>query len=106
MTSPTCLARRASGTRLSGMRIQAKPAGGPWPKHVIDSVTVAPTHGHPVDLDGDGDLDVVMAFGLAAGVANNAPESHQIAWYENVGKPGTGAEWRKHQIAANFPQGF
>src|SRR5207247_2123723 len=65
----------------------------------------APAHGHPVDLDGDGDLDVVMAFGIAAAVGNDSPDSHQIAWYENLGQ-GLGAEWKKHPIAASFPQGF
>lgn len=83
-----------------------KPATEPWKKHIIDSKTVAPAHGHPVDLDGDGDLDVLMAFGIAANVGNNSPDSHQIAWYESVGKPGLGTEWKKHQIAASFPQGF
>jgi hypothetical protein len=29
-----------------------------------------------------------------------------VAWYENVGRPGLGAEWKKHQIATGFPQGF
>ncbi len=83
-----------------------KPATEPWKKHVIDDKTVAPTHGHPVDIDGDGDLDVLMAFGLAAPAGNASPESHQIAWYENVGKPGLGTEWKKHPIVASFPQGF
>src|SRR5207249_3609600 len=60
----------------------------------------------PYDMDGDGDLDVLMAFGLAAPVAANSPDSHQVAWYENAGKPGLGTEWKKHLIAGGFPQGF
>jgi len=47
-----------------------------------------------------------MAFGIAAPVPNNSPDSHQVAWYENVGKPGRGTSWKKHTIAASFPQGF
>jgi len=77
-----------------------------WTKHVIDEVTLAPAHGHPSDIDGDGDLDVVAAFGIAAGVADDSPESHQVAWYENVGRPGLGTKWQKHVVAAHFPQGF
>ncbi len=83
-----------------------KPATEPWKKNIIDDKAVAPVHGHPVDLDGDGDLDVLMAFGLVAPVAANSPDSHQVAWYENVGKPGLGTEWKKHLIASGFPQGF
>ncbi|GIT30853.1 MAG: hypothetical protein Ct9H300mP1_28990 [Planctomycetaceae bacterium] len=30
-------------------------------KHVIDNISRGPCHGHPVDLDDDGDLDVVRA---------------------------------------------
>src|SRR5207244_1881240 len=78
----------------------------PWKRHPIDAETVAPAHGHPVDLDGDGDLDVVMAFGIAAAVGNDSPDSHQIAWYENLGQPGLGTDWKKHPIAPGFPQGF
>ena len=77
-----------------------------WKKHIIDAETLAPAHGHPVDMDADGDLDVVMAFGIVAPVANNSPDSHQIAWYENLGRPGRGVEWKKHIIAASYPQGF
>src|SRR5262249_28996392 len=36
------------------------PASRPWKKHVIDGRSRAPVHGMAVDLDGDGDLDVVM----------------------------------------------
>jgi len=83
-----------------------QPASKPWVKTVVDDETLAPAHGHPTDIDGDGDLDIVMAFGIAAGVGNDSPESHQVAWYENVSASGNGSEWRKHQIASGFPQGF
>ena len=83
-----------------------KPATEPWKKTIIDDKTVAPAHGHPADIDGDGDLDVLMAFGIVAPVPANSPDSHQVAWYENVGQPGLGAEWKKHLIAGGFPQGF
>jgi hypothetical protein len=74
-----------------------------WNKHIIDDQTDAPAHGHAVDLDQDGDLDVVMAFGLAS--AGN-PKSHQIAWYENVGNPGLGVEWNKHVVIDDFSNGL
>lgn len=65
-------------------------------RHVIDNKTHMPTHGHPVDLDGDGDTDVIMAFGIRGALTDK--DSHQVAWYENVGLKGTGAEWKKHEI--------
>lgn len=80
-----------------------KPATEPWQRTLIDESTLAPAHGHPVDLDRDGDLDVLMAFGIAA---PSSEDSHQVAWYENMGQPGLGVEWKKHQIVKNFPQGF
>jgi hypothetical protein len=73
-----------------------RPATGPWKRHVIDDQAIHPTHGHPVDLDGDGDIDVVMAVGMLA--PPGTKNSHQIVWYENVGKPGKGLEWKKHVI--------
>src|SRR5205807_10566306 len=62
-----------------------KPATGPWKKHVIDAKSAEPCHGMPVDLDCDGDLDVVMALGMIA--PSGMADTRQIVWYENVGKP-------------------
>lgn len=103
---PDLLGTARAGNQIAWYANSGKPATESWKKTVVDGTTLAPTHGHPVDLDGDGDLDVLMAFGLVAAVGNDASTSHQVAWYENVGKPGLGAEWKKHQIGTNFPQGF
>ena len=103
---PDLLGTSRTGNQVMWYANSGQPASDRWVKTVIDDTTLAPAHGHPTDLDGDGDLDVVMAFGIAAGVGNESPESHQVAWYENVGRPGTAVEWRKHSIASSFPQGF
>ena len=100
---PDLLGTSRGGNTIAWYANPSDPAKAKWPKTILDDKTAAPTHGHPHDLDGDGDLDVVMAFGLAA-PADAA--SHQVAWYENIGQPGLGAEWKKHAIATDFPQGF
>jgi hypothetical protein len=71
--------------------------GQPWSKHVIDNLNVDPLHGQIVDMNGDGKLDVLMAFGSGA-----APELGQICWYENSGN---GATWARHVVAGSFPGG-
>ncbi|MCA9117449.1 MAG: VCBS repeat-containing protein [Planctomycetaceae bacterium] len=103
---PDLLGSSRTGGKIMWFSNSGQPAEGHWQQHLIDDSTLYPAHGHPVDMDGDGDLDVLMAFGIAAGVANDSPESHQIAWYENVGQPGKGTSWQKHMIAPNWPQGF
>lgn len=103
---PDLLGTARVGNQVVWYENAGTPKAERWKKHVIDPETVAPAHGHPVDIDADGDLDVVMAFGIAAPVGNDSPDSHQVAWYENLGTPGAGAKWKKHPIAASFPQGF
>ncbi|MFN0171753.1 MAG: FG-GAP repeat domain-containing protein [Bryobacteraceae bacterium] len=78
------------------------PRQRPWRRHVID-LTAHPMHGHPADLDGDGDVDVLMAFG---GAAQGGAGYHEIVWYENAGKPGDGSRWVKHVIGEQFRFGF
>lgn len=76
------------------------PKRRPWKRHVIDLET-RPCHGHPVDMDGDGDMDVVMALG-----GPNPDAGWAVVWYENVGKPGDGTRWVKHTITDAFEGAF
>lgn len=72
------------------------PAASHWIRHVVDDSSPGPTHGHPIDLDADGDQDILMALGFST--APGAAASHQVVWYENDGEPGRGLVWRKHVI--------
>lgn len=103
---PDLLGSSRTGHQTMWYSNSGSPATELWRKTVIDDKTMFPAHGHPVDMDNDGDSDVLMAFGIAAGVSSDSPESHQVAWYENVGNPGVGAEWKKHSIVTGFAQGF
>ena len=78
------------------------PADRPWKRHVIDT-RHRPMHGTPVDLDRDGDLDLLMAGGMLAG---STPRAHYVCWYENVGNPGQGSRWLMHNIQEGFWDGF
>ncbi|MBI1917054.1 MAG: VCBS repeat-containing protein [Planctomycetes bacterium] len=100
---PDLLGTSRTGNLVVWYENPGKPATLPWKKHIIDDKTLSPMHGHAVDMDGDGDLDVLMTYGI---VTPDSPHSHQIAWYENVGKPGKGTEWKKHVIVSKFPSGF
>ena len=73
----------------------------PWTLHIIDK-TGRPGHGHAVDMDGDGDLDVVMASGFAADLAPSEviPVIGRLAWYENVDH---GKLWRRHVMQEPLP---
>jgi hypothetical protein len=71
---------------------------------VIDLVP-QPVHGQPVDMDRDGDMDVVAALG-GVGYAVVPKEGHQIAWYENRGEVGGDGAWRKHVIGDVFEGAF
>ena len=46
-------------------------------------------------MDADGDIDVAMALGMAA--PEGAQETHQVAWYENLGR---GEKWTKHVVGS------
>jgi hypothetical protein len=75
---------------------QTGAASQPWKQHIIDNRSPQPVHGQPIDLDGDGDADVLMALGMLA--TEGQAETNQVVWYENVGQPGSGDVWKKHVV--------
>jgi len=66
-------------------------AGTSWTEHKIDvDADDGVGAAYPVDLDGDGDLDVV----------GSAFDVHGVKWWENLN--GAGTSWTEHSIDANF----
>ncbi len=97
---PVPAAPKDHGCQVVWYENPGQPASQPWTKHVIDDQSRAPIHGQPVDMDGDGDLDVVMAFGMRSELV---PEHlHEVAWYENLGG---GLQWKRHRIGS-LPYAF
>lgn len=88
---------RQHGSSIVWYENSGRPTDEPWKKHIISDTDRAPIHGHPADMDGDGDLDVVMAHGMRQELL--PPARHDVAWYENVGQPGRGQQWRRHAIS-------
>ena len=76
-----------------------QPAKQSWTKRLISNKLPAAIHGQPVDLDRDGDLDVVMAHGMRLGSDPNV-DRHQVVWYENVAKPNQLPQWNRHRVGA------
>jgi hypothetical protein len=76
-----------------------QPANESWTKHLISNELPAAIHGQPVDLDRDGDLDVVMAHGMRI-ESDPRVDRHQVVWYENVGEPKQLPQWNRHRVGA------
>ena len=99
---PDLLGAVSRGNALVWYRNPGDPRTDPWEKHVIDT-GVGPHHGQAVDMDVDGDLDLVMALRGSDGSSEDGLD--QIVWYENEGSPEVGP-WKKHVIAESFPKAF
>jgi hypothetical protein len=67
------------------------PADGGWATHTIDGAFDEAASVAAADLDGDGDLDVLGAAGIA----------DDITWWENDGSPADGG-WATHTIDGAF----
>ncbi|REK20313.1 MAG: hypothetical protein DWQ45_26605 [Planctomycetota bacterium] len=82
-----------------------------WRKIMIDDAAECAAHGNPADMDGDGDIDIVMALGFyyRPGVddpyASQRRADNQIVWYENAGGTLEGP-WQKHVIGPEFDDAF
>ena len=81
-----------------------------WLKHIIDDQSDCPAHGNPVDMDGDGDIDIVMALGFLFRPGSKdktdsqRSEDNQIVWYENNGV--RHGRWKKHVVRDRFDDAF
>merc|ERR1712185_562199 len=62
-------------------------AGGSWTRHVISTSADSAYSVFAIDVDGDGDVDVLSA----------STGDDTIAWYENA--DGAGATWTYHEIS-------
>ena len=92
------LGTACTGNQVVWYRNVGDETGLKWQKHVIDEAP-GPYHGHPVDIDGDGNTDAVMAI-------RNRQDTNagSIVWYENDGSP-EATPWDKHLIG-DFPGAF
>lgn len=89
---------RDHGAAIAWFENMGRPGNERWRKHVIDDRLRGAIHGHAFDLDRDGDLDVVMAFGMRP---EHVPEDrHEIAWYENLSNASEPTRWQRHVVAA------
>jgi hypothetical protein len=84
-------------TPISWFEIPENPLdGAAWKEHVLTNVK-APINSQPVDLDGDGDIDIFAG----------ARDEFRIFWFENLG--GKEISFTEHPIAivpaAEFPPG-
>ena len=66
------------------------PADGGWTKRTIDSSFVLAHDAQAVDIDLDGDLDVIGA----------ASTDDDVTWFENAN--GVGTSWYEHTVDGNF----
>ncbi|MDB5336932.1 MAG: cadherin domain protein [Planctomycetaceae bacterium] len=64
------------------------PLNGGWANHPISLAANAAEAVYAIDLDGDGDMDVISA----------SRYDDKLAWYENDGTPAVGA-WTEHSIS-------
>ena len=82
----TTVAPRLSDTRPDGTRAR-RLFGVSWQRHVIFSLADGAQSVYAIDVDGDGDIDVMSA----------SLDDDTIAWYENV--DGNGGSWERHIIS-------
>ena len=64
--------------------------GTAWGKHRIDASYHAEQRVDAIDMDGDGDVDIIGA----------SKRINAVIWWENINSNGT--EWAKHILSGNF----
>ena len=66
-----------------------------WSKHAITSTMRGNIDSAPLDIDGDGDMDLALAHDFSLGDSTGGGVIH---WLENPGDPISNEEWRAHYI--------
>lgn len=66
-----------------------------WEKFVISTVASGGIDSAPMDIDADGDMDIVLASDFALG---RSTEGGLLNWLENPGNPTQIQEWEMHYI--------
>ena len=80
---PDLLGTSRTGNKVLWFANPRDPVADRWHPQLIDSETIAPAHAHAVDLDQDGDLDVL----LAAGILGATVMPHVIYLHSALTKP-------------------
>lgn len=85
----------AAGSRVAWFASEGNPRRDAWTRRdvVADPANWAtPNSARPVDMDGDGDLDLLVAF----------LDGSAVAWFECPADPLSGS-WTAHPVAIGFP---
>lgn len=82
----------ARSTPVSIFQLRGDPLlGSSWSETVLGHYSV-PQNAEPIDLDSDGDLDIVIG----------SRGENRLAWFENIGQ-GSNIEFTEHAIGINGP---
>lgn len=93
---PDLLGTSRTGNLVAWYENPSEPSSQDWIKHVVDDSTALPMHGQPFDVNGNGKMDIVMAFG------HGSEDTGFVVWYENL--DGAGTSWARH-IVGTLPSG-
>ncbi len=93
----------AFGSSVTAWYQNINPKWNKWQKHII-SRNVRPGHATSVDMDCDGDIDVVVPYGALSsrvrGIDSKRLEK-KIVWFENIiNETGKGTGWKEHTITS------
>lgn len=95
----------AAAARLSNSLYWFENVGDGWRRHAISTAVHLPTRAHLVDLDRDGDLDLLVASGFFSTEEPDGIDrcTSGVIWFENRAPK---AGWQRRQVRVPFVSGF